>query len=333
MTITIKELALKCGVSTATVSRAMNDDPSVKKTTKDKVLSFAKKLNYNPNLLARSFVTKKSNIIGLVMPDIFGEFFMEIIHGVDEVCYLNKYYTMVSSSHGKRSTAEAIVDFMSKGIVGGIILMTPAINDEIRKILRLNQLPTVVISGKRDFDRCDSISIDNYNGAYSLIDYLINSKKIKKIGHISGPLNNNDAVQRQRGYLNALEDNSVKVNKNWIIEGDFTTFGGQAASTKLLKMQDRPEVIFAANDMMAIGCYVTARELNLKIPTDFGVVGFDDIFVSQFLNPRLTTTHIPSYDLGKEAATTLIKRMNKPEKNKFEHIIVPTELIIGGSVK
>ena len=333
MTITIKELALKCGVSTATVSRAMNDDPSVKKVTKDKVLSFAKKLNYNPNLLARSFVTKKSNIIGLVMPDIYGEFFMEVIHGVDEVCYLNKYYTMVASSHGKRSTAEAIVDFMSRGIVGGIILMTPSIDDEIRKILQLNHLPIVVISGKRDFDRCDSISIDNYNGAYYLIDYLINTKKVKKIAHISGPLDNNDAVQRQRGYWNALEDNGIKINKNWIVEGDFTTVGGQSASSKLLKMQDRPEVIFAANDMTAIGCYLTARDLRLKIPVDFGVVGFDDIFVSQFLNPRLTTAHIPIYDMGKEAATTLIKRMIKSEKNKFQHIIMPTELIIGGSVK
>lgn len=332
MTITIKELALKCGVSTATISRAMNNDPSVKKETKDKVLLMAKELNYNPNLLARSFVTKKSNIIGLVMPDIHGEFFMEIIHGVDEVCYLNKYYTMVSSSHGKRSTAEAIIDFMSRGIVGGIILMTPAIDDEVRKILKLNQLPTVVISGKRDFDRCDSISIDNYNGAYSLTDYLINIKKIKKIAHISGPLNNNDAIQRQRGYLNALEDNGISVNKNWLIEGDFTTFGGQAASAKLLKLKERPEVIFAGNDMMAIGCYIAARQLNLKIPTDFGVAGFDDIFASQFLNPRLTTMHVPIYELGKEAAAILIKRMNKTEKKEFKHITVPTELVPGGSI-
>lgn len=332
MTITIKELALKCGVSTATISRAMNNDPSVKKETKDKVLLMAKELNYNPNLLARSFVTKKSNIIGLVMPDIYGEFFMEIIHGVDEVCYLNKFYTMVSSSHGKRSTAEAIIDFMSRGIVGGIILMTPAIDDEVRKILRLNQLPIVVISGKRDFEKCDSISIDNYNGAYSLTDYFINVKKTKKIAHISGPLNNNDAVQRQRGYLNALEDNGITVNKNWMIEGDFTTPGGRIASTKLLKMKEKPEIIFAANDMMAIGCYITARELNLKIPSDFGVAGFDDIFASQFLNPRLTTLRVPIYELGKEAAKILIKRMNKTEKKEFKHILVPTELMIGGSV-
>jgi len=333
MTITIKGLAQKCGVSTATISRAMNDDPCVKKETKDKVLALAAELNYNPNLLARSFVTKKSNIIGLVMPDIYGEFFMEIIHGVEEVCYSNKYYTMVSSSHGRRSTAEAIIDFMSRGIVGGIILMTPAINDEVRKILRLNKLPTVVISGKRDYDKCDSISIDNYNAAYSLIDYFITVKKIKKIAHISGPANNNDAIQRQRGYVNALEDNGISVNKNWIVEGGFTTLGGQAASTKLLKMKERPEIIFAANDMMAIGCYLTARELKLKIPIDFGVAGFDDIFVSQFLNPRLTTMHVPIYELGKEAAKTLIKRMNISEPNKYEHILVPAELVLGDSVK
>lgn len=332
MTITIKELAQKCGVSTATISRALNDDPSVTKETKEKVLTVATELNYKPNLLARSFVTKKSNIIGLVMPDIYGEFFMEIIHGVDEVCYLKKYYTIFSSSHGKRSTAEAIIDFMTRGIVGGIILMTPAIDDEVRKILKLNQLPTVVISGKRDFDKCDSISIDNYNGAYSLVDYIINIKKIKKIAHISGPLKNNDAIQRQRGYQNALEDNGIPINKNWIIEGDFTTLGGQAACTKLLKLKDRPEVIFAANDMMAIGCYISARLLNLKIPTDFGVAGFDDVFASQFLNPRLTTLHVPIYELGKEAATILIQRMNKSELNEFKHITVPTELITGGSV-
>jgi len=333
MTITIKELAEKCGVSIATISRAMNDDPKVKKVTKEKILATAKKLNYNPNLLARSFVTKKSNIIGLVMPDIFGEFFMEIIHGVDEVCYLNKYYTMVASSHSKRSTAEAIVDFMSRGIVGGMILMTPAIDDEVRKILRGNQLPIVVISGQREFEHSDSISIDNYYGAYYLVEYLIKVKKIKKIAHISGPMNNNDAIQRQRGFINAMEDNGVNVNKHWIIEGDFTTFGGQTASTKLLKMPDRPEVIFAGNDMMAIGCYVTARELRLNIPVDFGVVGFDDIFVSQFLNPRLTTARVPTFNLGKEAAKTLINRMNSSEQNKYEHIIIPTELIIGGSVK
>jgi len=333
MTITIKELAQKCGVSIATISRAMNDDPKVTPATKEKILTLAKKLNYNSNLLARSFVTKKSNIIGLIMPDIFGEFFMEIIHGVDEVCYLNKYYTMVASSHSKRSSAEAIVDFMSRGIVGGIILMTPSMDDEVKKILRMNHLPIVVISGKRDFEQCDSISVDNYNGAYYLTEYLINVKKVKKIAHISGPLNNNDAIQRQRGFVNALEDNGIKVNKNWIIEGDFTTIGGQAASAKLLKLQDKPEVIFAANDMMAIGCYVTARELSLKIPIDFGVVGFDDIFASQFLNPRLTTARIPIYNLGKEAATTVIKRMNASDTEKFEHIIMPTELIIGGSVK
>jgi len=117
-----------------------------------------------------------------------------------------------------------------------------------------------------------------------------------------------------------------------MIEGDFTTLGGHAASTKLLKLKEKPEIIFAANDMMAIGCYITARELNLKIPSDFGVAGFDDIFASQFLNPRLTTLRVPIYELGKEAAKILIKRMNKTEKKEFKHIMVPTELIIGGSV-
>jgi LacI family transcriptional regulator len=329
MATTIKEIAKLAKVSIATVSRALNDDKKVKSSTKKLIKSIANELNYNPNLLARSFVTKKSNIIGLVMPDIFGEFFMEIIRGVDEICYNHGYYTMVTSSHSNRSMVEAIVDYMSKGIVGGLILMTPLVEDDVKKTLASSKIPLVVISGKSELQKWDSISIDNFNGAYSVVDYLA-EKGYKKIAHISGPQKNNDSIQRELGYRQALKNNGIEINKSWIVPGDFTINGGQAACETLMKLENPPEVIFASNDMMAIGCYVAARHLKLKIPVDFAVAGFDDIFVSQFLNPRLTSVHVPIYELGTNAAQILINRMNG-NNDPIQNVKILTELIVGGS--
>lgn len=329
MATTIKEIAKLANVSIATVSRALNDDKKVKPVTKQLVLSIAKKLNYNPNLLARSFVTKKSNIIGLVMPDIYGEFFMEVIRGVDEVCYNNGYYTMVTSSHSNRSIVEAIIDYMSKGIVGGLILMTPLVEDDVKETLAKSKIPLVVISGKSELQKWDSISIDNFNGSYTVVDHLA-KKGFKKIAHITGPKRNNDSIQRELGYKQALKDNGLQLNNKWIVTGDFTINGGQKACETLMKMDNPPDAIFASNDMMAIGCYVAARFLKLKIPVDFALAGFDDIFVSQFLNPRLTSVHVPIYELGTNAAQILIGRM-EGNKDPIKIKKIPTELVIGGS--
>lgn len=333
MASTIKDIAKKAGVSIATVSRSLNDDEKVTEDTKKLVLSIAKELKYKPNLLARSFVTKKSNIIGLVMPDIFGEFFMELIRGVDEVCFNKGYYTMVTSSHSKRSTVEAIIDFMGKGIVGGIVLMTPSIDDEIRKTLKNNHLPLIIINGKSELEQYDSISVDNHKGAYDLVNYLIKEKNFNKIAHISGPVNNNDAINREKGYLQALTDNNIPVNKSWITVGDFTIRGGQECCEKLLKLKNPPRAVFAANDMMAIGCYQAARKLGLKVPGDVAVGGFDDIFVSQYISPRMTTVHVPIFDLGKKAAEILIQKINSDNSKtqKIHHLKVSTKLVIGES--
>lgn len=333
MASTIKDIAKKAGVSIATVSRSLNGDEKVTEDTKKLVLSVAKELKYKPNLLARNFVTKKSNIIGLVMPDIFGEFFMELIRGVDEVCYNQGYYTMVTSSHSKRSTVEAIIDFMGKGIVGGIILMAPSIDDEIKKTLKNNHLPLVIINDKSELAQYDSISLDNYKGAYDLVNFLIKDKKYTKIAHISGPKNNYDAINREKGYIDALNESKLEVNKQWMLTGDFTIKGGQECCEKLLKLKNPPQVIFAANDMTAIGCYQAARKLGRKVPADIGVAGFDDIFVSQYLSPRMTTVHVPIFDLGKKSAEILIQKISSDNHTaqKIHHLKISTTVVVGES--
>ncbi len=330
MAITIKEIAKKAGVSIATVSRALNDDPKVKPETKELVNSIAGELNYNPNLLARNFVKKTSNTIGLILPDIFDEFFTEIIKGVEQHCFSEGYFTMVTSSHSKRTTVEAVIDFMSTGLVGGIIMMAPAVSNEIKDVLSKCTIPFVVINGKKDFSKTDSINIDNYNGSFKMVEYLI-EKGYKKIAHITGPKENEDAVKRLQGFTDALKKHGLKVNKSWIVEGKFTIDSGVDCFNDIMKLKEKPEVIFAGNDMMAIGCYNAARLNKIKIPTDIAIAGFDDIFISQYLTPRLTTINVPIYEIGLHAAKMLLQRLNSNENYKPQHLKIPTTLVEGES--
>jgi len=331
MAITIKEIAKKANVSIATVSRALNNDEKVKSVTRDLVVSIANDLNYNPNILARNFVKKTSSIIGLILPDIFDEFFTEIIKGVEQYCFAHGYYTLVSSSHSTRTTAEAIIDFMGTGLVGGIIMMAPAVSDEVKETLSKCEIPFVIINGRKEYEKSDTINIDNYNGAFKMVDYLINQKGYKRIAHVTGPKPNADAEYRLKGYIDAMKKNNIQICESCIVEGDFTIDSGLVAFNKIMNLEERPEVIFAANDMMAIGCYNGARKLKLKVPGDIAITGFDDIFMSQYLTPRLTTVKVPIYDIGANAAKMMLKRVNSTEDYKPVRLVIPTELIEGES--
>lgn len=331
MSITIKEIAKKANVSIATVSRALNNDPKVKDETKNLVRSLADQLNYNPNILARNFVKQQSNIIGLIMPELVDEFFTEVIRGADEMAYSAGYYLMVSSSHSKRPMMENIVNFMGKGLLGGLILMAPSLSEEIEEIIKNYAAPVVLINGRKDLQSYDSVSIDNYQGAYELIQYLITEKKITEIAHICGPLGNIDAIQREQGYADALKDNKISIKKEWIIPGDFSIKGGEEAFHKLMELKKKPRAVFAANDMAAIGCYQAAEKRKLKIPNDIAIAGYDGIFVGKFLNPKLTTIQVPTNELGRTAANLLIERIKSPNKKNPKHIKISTKLRIANS--
>lgn len=333
MSITIKEIAVKANVSIATVSRALNDDIKVKPETKDLVINLAKEFNYKPNVLARNFVKKKTSTLGLIMPEVVDEFFTEIIRGVDSVAYAGGYNVMVAGTHSERTMAESVINFMGKGVVDGIILMAPSLNDQIKELLVQNIIPTVLINSKAELENYNTIGIDNFQGAYSIIDYLIKNLNYKKIAHISGPDANNDALQRKEAYQKALLDSNMEVNEQWIVSSDFTVKGGEFACRRLLSLLDKPEVIFASNDMMAIGCYKAIASFNMNIPNDIAVVGFDDIFVSQFLTPRLTTVHVPIFEIGKTAAEILLKKINNNNHDEKNHIRISTGIVVGKSCK
>lgn len=330
MSSTIKQIAEKANVSIATVSRALSNDPKVLEATRKKILKIAKELNYNPNIIARNFAKRQSNIIGLILPDISDEFFSEIIHSIDDTAFDNGYFTMVISSHRNRSMVESINTMMSSGIVAGFILLTPFMSNDIAKALKTDSVPYVLISGDTEIGDYDVISVDNYKATLKLIEFLA-SKGYKKIGHISGPSDNNDAFLRLKGFADGCKKYKLETKEQWIIKGNFTMASGEQAMLKMCKHQELPQVIFAANDMMAIGCYNALKSKGLKIPQDIAVVGFDDVLISEYTEPRLTTVRVDTKNIGKLAATRLIEKILKEKETKPKKILVSTELVIRNS--
>lgn len=328
---TIKLIAEKANVSIATVSRALNNDECVTSETSKKILQIATELNYKPNLAARNFVKKKSNTIGLILPDISDEFFTDIIRGVDEITYKNDYYTMVASSHKYRTLTDSIIALSDNGLVGGLIILVSALTDEIINILKIIKIPVVLIgSGKQEYE-FDTVAIDNYQGAFAATEYLIKKKGYNKIAHITGPSENEDVKLRKKGFIDACKKNGVIIDKSYIVEGNFTIDSGYHAFIQLYGLPVKPQAIFAANDMMALGCYDAANYFNVKIPDDIGLVGFDDIFISKYINPGLTTVRVQIDEVGRTAASILVGKLNGTNGQVHPLIKIPTELIIRDS--
>lgn len=328
--ITIKEIAQKAGVSIATVSRALSNSDKVQPVTRKKILRIAKELNYNPNIIARNFATKKSNIIGLILPDISDEFFSEIIHSIDKTAFENGYFTMVISSHRNRSLVESINTMMHSGLVGGFILLVPFMSNEIIKALKCDKVPFVIISGHSDIGDYDVITVDNYKASFKAVEFLV-SKGYSKIGFISGPVENNDAFYRLKGFADATKKFKVEVKDHWMLKGNFTLASGEQAMLKLLRHRDLPQVVYASNDMMAIGCYNAIKSKGLKIPEDIAVIGFDDVLLAEYTEPSLTTTKVDTEKMGSLAASRLIEKILHSNETKPKKNIIPTQLIIRNS--
>lgn len=330
---TIKEVAEKANVSIATVSRALNNHPKISSATKEYILQIAGELNYKPNFTARGLAKKSTKIIGLVLPEIQGDFFTEVIKGVDQVAHSGGYHVLVAGSHSERNIVESIMSFMGQSMVDGVILMIPAINDQLKEIISgPNTPPVVIINGKHSEEDFDVVYIDNFQGAYSITNYLIKNYGYTKIAHIKGPPKNNDATERLAGYKTALNDNGIELSDEWIINGDFTITGGEFACSRLLSLREKPEIIFAGNDMMAVGCYKVIKAHGLSIPDDIGVVGFDHTFLSEFISPSLTTVHVPILEASRTAASLLLEKIENKE-HKSRHIKISTGLIFGESCK
>jgi len=327
----IIDVAKKARVSIATVSRVINGSDKVKAETRERVMAAVHKLKYTPNLAARGLIMQRTEAIGLLLPDLHGEFFSEIIRGADEGVQAQKYHLIVSSSHNDPKEIEAALRFM-RGRVDGLVVMSPQIDSEVLLANLPGDLPVVLLSCHTSNPHFDTIVTDSFGGAKEMVSYLL------KLGHrriavVKGSENNIEARERLRGYREAFSSRRLIPNHALELEGDFTEASGYETVLRALKSKLRPTAIFALNDSMAIGAIGAIREVGLRIPHDISVSGFDDIPVAKYLSPSLTSVHVPIPDLGAMAINRLFDRLQKRTKGGAAHVIVPTTLCLRNSCK
>lgn len=327
-TVTIRDVAQKAGVSVATVSRAFNGG-TVKETTRRRVVEAADHLCYSPSSAARTLITHRTLTIGVLLPDLHGEFFSEVIRGIDLEAQRHRYHLLVSSSHSDKSEIEAAMRAM-RGSVDGLILMSPHLD---ARTLRANvppHLPVVLLNGPIEDDRYDGVEIDNFGGARAMTRHLL-ARGHCRIAFVCGPGGNRDADERLRGYRVALEAGGIQPRPEWEAAGDFTEAGGYRAARALLKGRPQPTALFAANDSMAIGALSAVHESGLAVPFEIAVAGFDDIPIARYVIPPLSSVRVPIGGLGRRATAKLIRAVEEKNEHVKKSEILPTKLIVRAS--
>lgn len=301
MSVTIKDVARVAGVSVATVSRALNGHQNVAEAVRKRVLDAAATLRYSPHHAARSLSSRRTQTVGVVLPDLHGEFFSELMRGIDQVARTKGQHLLVSSYHGNPEEQGAALRAM-RGRVDGLLLLSPYVHDA--EFLARNvdaSLPLVLINAA-DAEGWTSIGIDNYGGARVMVRHLLDVGH-RRIAFIGGPDDNDDASERLRGYRDGLADAGLEP---WELPGRFDEASGHRAGHALIEMADRPDAVFAANDTMAIACTYALGRGGVRTPDDIAVVGFDDVPLARYVHPSLTTMRVDIAELGARALRALL---------------------------
>jgi len=303
MAVTIKDVAREANVSVATVSRALNGHDNVTVELRARIREVADRLRYMPHGAARSLITRRTDTIGAILPDLYGEFFSELMRGMDTAARAHGMHLLVSSSHGSAEETAAALRALS-GRVDGLLIMSPHADANLLADNLPRATPTVLMNTRSDENDYTAFAIDNRGGARRMVEHLA-ALGHTRIAMIAGPDRNFDAEERMLGYRDALGQ-GLPDSEPIILSGDFSEESGYAAGVAISRMRERPHAVFAANDMMALGCLFALTEAGLRVPDDIALAGFDDIPMARFVTPPLTTMRVSIAELGERAARTLI---------------------------
>lgn len=321
---TIKDVAREAGVSIATVSRVFNNVGPVDEETRKHVRQVARQLKYIPNALGRSLSTKRTDAIGLLLPDLFGEFFSEVLRGSDQTAQQSHYHLVVSSSHNNKEEIRAALAMM-RGRVDGLVIMSPHIDAETLNENLPQALPVVLLNCYVESSGFDSLNIDNFGGAYQMVKHLLSHGR-KRIAIIKGSEKNFDAAERLRGYRVAMQEAGVEPDSVTEILGSFSEASGYDSVKKILSISPRPTAIFACNDSMAIGALSALRDQGILVPEEMALAGFDDVPIDSYLTPTLTSVQVGIHNLGVRAIETVIHAVRNKNAHRKQQLLLETKL-------
>jgi LacI family transcriptional regulator len=329
MSATIKDVARRAGVSTATVSRVLNNVGTVNEQTRRKVEEAARELRYTPSPIGRSLSTRRTDTIGMLLPDLFGEFFSEVIRGSDQTAQGHQYHLLLSSSHSNREEITGAMRTM-RGRVDGLIIMSPHVDARTLNENLPHSLPAVLLNCHVEGKAFDSINVDNFKGAAEMVRHLI-SHGHRRIAIINGTEKNFDAEERLRGYRFAMGEVNGEDTHELEFPGDFSEASGYEAVRKMLRLPRWPTAIFAANDATAIGAMSALQEAGIQMPKEMAVAGFDDIPIAAYIAPSLTTVSCSISELGALAVNRLLHAVREKNNHVKQQSMLPIRLALRDS--
>lgn len=326
--ITINEIAEIAGVSPSTVSRVINNDPTVSKQTRTRVQAIIDKLHYDPKPITRSLTNEHKRVIGLVIPTAFSSlftdpFFSPLSQGISTVCTANDFTLMLWLI--KPEAEKRKINIINSKLVEGIIVASNMIDDPLIDFLLSQKIPLVTV-GRNDNPLVNSVDSDNIQGAMLAVQHLVDTNR-KKLATITGNIYLFCGRDRLSGFKNGLEKNDLPILEENIAYGDFSEESGYKQAKRLLAQADF-DGLFAASDMIAIGAIRAIQEAGLKVPQDIALVGFDDTAGASSYQPALTTVRQQTYKLGSTAAELMIDLLESENTPAPRQIVLPTELIV-----
>jgi LacI family transcriptional regulator len=323
----IKDVADKAGVSIATVSRVLNNNPRVKASLRERTLRAISDLGYQPSGIARNMRSQSVRVIGLVISDIQNPFFTSLVRAVEDVAYENQYTVLLCNSDEDIQKEQLYVDVLSRERVAGVIIV-PTGKDCCSPLLNL-RMPVVMADRIVPGITTDAVVLDNVAGAYAATQHLIELGH-RRIGLVGAPVGVSVGIERRKGYEKALRANKIKLDESLIHAGNFKEQGGYEATRALLERDPRPTAIFAVNNLMTMGAFQAISEKGLRVPDDISMIGFDDMPWLALLTPPLTAVRQPTYEIGAQAARLLFARLQDNSLPIQKRVMKP-ELIIRGS--
>ena len=318
----IYDVARESGVSVFTVSAVVNKKSHVGKKLRERVEAAIRKLNYRPNLVARSLAKQRTHTIGMIVPDIANPFFPMVVRGAEDAAQKHGYNLLLCNSDDSLDKEENAIELLLSKRVDGILL-TKAAEDfrpPIRQMIKEVNVPFVLVMRTYPKLTKDAVITDDYRGAYDAVCHLARAGR-RRIGLISGPLKVSNAMARWEGFHDALKAQGLPFEKDLVVEGDYRIESGFRAGHALLS--HRPDGIYVANHLMTVGLLKAAEEMGLNCPEDFGLVSFDDYPWLGVFRPRLTTVELPKHQLGSEAAELLIERIGGSRKKAVVRKLQP----------
>jgi LacI family transcriptional regulator len=331
VTVTIYDVAREAGVSMATVSRVVNNNPNVKPQTRKKVYEAIERLGYRPNAVARGLASKKTTTVGVVIPDIANAIFAEVARGIEDIANMYHYNIILCNSDKRKEKEIRVINTLLEKQVDGLLFMGGAVTDDHLQAFSSSNVPIVLCATTDEKGTMPSVDIDHEGAAYDAVSRLI-SEGHRRIGMISGTLQDPaNGFARYQGYKRALETAGIAFDERYVRIGNYKYESGMEAAQYFLELEERPTAIFAATDEMAIGAIHAIQDAGLSVPGDVSVIGVDNIRMASMVRPQLTTVAQPMYDIGAVSMRLLTKLMKK-ESVEQAKVVLPHELIVRRSV-